>query len=228
MPRSVVIYTNPEVYLDLSARASQRYASSPVKPYTLSPAQPIESGQVRVRVTELVPDALSLEIGELVGEGRALLASSADRDVRSATYEELIEDGDRYATTAILQFVTPVLVRMAGRTVPFPVTSALFEGALETWNAFSPKAIERGVEGLDHVRVSDFRISCVATAHGPGAQGWVAVEMEQGRTEEEIGLFNGLLDFLFFAGTGLNTCEGLGQTRRMEPERQRGRGPAPR
>jgi hypothetical protein len=40
--------------------------------------------------------------------------------------------------------------------------------------------------------------------------------MERGRTEQEIALFNTLVDFAFYCGTGAHTDEGLGQTRRME------------
>ncbi len=72
------------------------------------------------------------------------------------------------------------------------------------------------MQGLAHVHVADFKLSCVATPFGPGSQGWVKLEMEKGRTEEEIALFNGLIDFAFYCGTGAHTDEGLGQTRRME------------
>ena len=34
-----------------------------------------------------------------------------------------------------------------------------------------------------------------------GAEGWVVLEMEKGRTEQEIALFNTLVDFAFYCGT---------------------------
>jgi CRISPR/Cas system endoribonuclease Cas6 (RAMP superfamily) len=43
----------------------------------------------------------------------------------------------------------------------------------------------------------------------------MALEVEKGRTEEEIGLFNTLIDYAFFCGTGMYTDAGLGQTRRL-------------
>ena len=54
---------------------------------------------------------------------------------------------------------------------------------------------------------------------GTGGQGWVTLEMEKGRTEEEIGLLNALIDFAFYCGTGVHTEAGLGQTRRIAPRR---------
>jgi CRISPR/Cas system endoribonuclease Cas6 (RAMP superfamily) len=87
----------------------------------------------------------------------------------------------------------------------------------EVWSAFSTVRLPAGTEQvLQHVRVTDFKISCAASPFGPGAKGWVTVEMEKGRTEQEIALFNGLIDFAFYCGTGLHTEEGLGQTRRMD------------
>ena len=99
--------------------------------------------------------------------------------------------------------------------MPFPVHPIVFERYAEVWNAFSEVKMRAAAEWLPYVHVTDFKISCLASPYGVGAQGWVALEMEKGRSEDEIGLFNTLVDFAFYCGTGLHTEEGLGQTRRF-------------
>jgi len=188
----------------------------PIKPYTFSYAQRTDAGSVRVRITEVSDGALTQEWADMAKRGEATLASSPDRDVRRRTFDELMVNADRASRETALQFVSPIIVEVSGRAVPFPVFPAVFEQYIAVWNAFSDTKISAGTEGLGHVHVTDFRISCVASAFGPGSQGWVKLEMEKGRTEVEIALFNGLIDFAFYCGTGLHTDEGLGQTRRME------------
>ncbi len=216
MPRSAVVYTNPAALSDLKDLARTRWADDIRKPYTFSYGQKTEAGSLRVRVCELADDVLLPAIAGLVKTGNAVLAAPTDRDVRSRTFDALIEDADRYGRVAILQFATPVIVEVSNAPVPFPVIPVIFKRYIELWETFSNVDIAAGMAGLTGVHLTDFKISCVSTPYGPGAQGWVRLEMEKGRTEEEIALFNGLVDFAFYCGSGLHTEEGLGQTRRME------------
>jgi hypothetical protein len=216
MPRSAVIYTSPDAFAGLKEEARRKFAHLPLKPYTFSYGQRTDAGSVRVRVTEVLDGALAQEWVRLVERGEATPASSADRDVRRRTFEELMADADRARREACLQLVSPTIVEVNAQALPFPVFPVIFEQYIAAWNTFSDALIGPWKDGLDHVRVTDFRISCVASPFGPGSQGWVKLEMEKGRTEGEIGLFNALLDFAFYCGTGLHTEEGLGQTRRME------------
>jgi len=222
MPKSVVIYTSSEAFSALRTLARQGATGSAIKPYTFSFAQKTESGSIRVRASEISEGAVLPAIADMVKRGEATLASAADRDVRAATYEELIGEADRTRRVARLQWTSPTCVDLGGQSVPFPVMPLIFARYREVWSAFSPARLPGGAEqALDHVQVTDFKISCAAGPFGPGAKGWVTGEMEKGRTEQEIALFNGLIDFAFYCGTGLHTEEGLGQTRRMEPQ-QRG------
>jgi hypothetical protein len=216
MPRSAVIYTDPESFTRLKERMRLRFEDEAVKPYTFSYPQKTDAGSIRVRATELVEGVLEEELIGLTGQGKASLASGADRDVRGASYEELMEDADRARTETILQFASPVIVETQGALTPFPVLAVIFPQYIAVWNVFSRKKIDAGKAGLAHVHVADFKLSCVTTAFGPGSQGWARLEMEKGQTEEAIALFNGLADFAFYCGTGLHAHEGLGQTRRME------------
>jgi CRISPR/Cas system endoribonuclease Cas6 (RAMP superfamily) len=113
--------------------------------------------------------------------------------------------------------VSPTIVEINARAGPFPVFPVIFEHYIAVWNRFSDALIDPSwTDRLDHIRITDFRISCVASPFGPGSQGWVKLEMEKGRSEADIAMFNRLLDFAFYCGTGLHTVDGLGQTRRME------------
>lgn len=221
MPASIVIYTSNETFSVLRALLRQSTAGRAVKPYTLSFGQKTGSGSIRVRASEMSEGVVLPAIADIVRRGEATLASAADRDVRAATYEELMGEADRTKRIARLQWTSPLCVELGGQPVPFPVMPLVFARYRAVWSAFSTVRLPAGAEQVfERVQVTDFRISCVASPFGPGAQGWVTVEMEKGRTEEEIALFNGLIDFAFYCGTGLHTEEGLGQTRRMD--RQQG------
>jgi CRISPR/Cas system endoribonuclease Cas6 (RAMP superfamily) len=132
------------------------------------------------------------------------------------TYEELMENADRFNRTASLHFASPTIINLDGAETPFPVVPVLLHHYMDVWNLFSPTAIAGGGEWVGRVRLRDFKISCVMTPFGPGFQGWITLELDKGRTELEIASFNALLDFAFYSGTGLYTSRGLGQTRRVE------------
>jgi hypothetical protein len=221
MPLSAVIYTSNEAFSSLRETVRKSAEGLAIKPYTFSFAHKLETGAVRVRATELTPGALMPVVRELVKKGEATLAASGDREVRGAAYEELIEDADRSRRVATIGFASPTIVEVQGKTEPFPVIHAIFARYREIWSAFSPICLPAATEAMEHVRVTDFKISCAACHYGAGAEGWVALEMERGRTEQEIALFNTLVDFAFYCGTGAHTDEGLGQTRRMEVRRPR-------
>ncbi len=215
MPRSIVVYTSPGTYLQLTRLIHTRFETSAVKPCTISFPQKADAGTVRTRITELADDAAAPLIEEMVRKGEAVAVSGADRDVKNATYGQLFDDADRFARQALVQFVSPVIIEIAGGTTPFPVVSAVFQRYTALWNSFSGMEIAAGSLPIDRIHVKDFKISCVESSYGKGAQGWMALEMEKGRTEEEIRLFNALIDYAFFCGTGMHTDAGLGQTRRL-------------
>jgi|WetSurMetagenome_2_1015567.scaffolds.fasta_scaffold37595_3 hypothetical protein len=220
MPRSVVIYTSRDGFFELKAALARSFVGQGTKPYTLSHAQRIEAERVRLRITELADDTVFPLVVEQAGRQESTFASSGDRDVKGSGYEALIEDADRFGRTATIQLVSPTIVEVLRHSVPFPVVPSMFKRYVEVWNTFSRVSFPAESAEVIDVHVSDFRISCVSTKHGPGAQGWVTLEMDKGRTEEEIRRFNALVDFAFYSGTGLYADEGFGQTRRMEGKRK--------
>ena len=220
MPLSVVAYASDESYADLVARLRERFRDREIRPYTFSFPHKQATGDVRFRATELLSGTLMPLLTDMVEKKTAVLASAADREVRRADYGEILLDADRSRRTITVQYATPVMVQAMGGTLPFPVVPYVFAGYGEVWDAFSDVRLPRpAVEAATFVRVADFKISCAATPFGTGGQGWVTLEMEKGRTEEEIGLLNALVDFAFYCGTGVHTEEGLGQTRKIGPRR---------
>jgi hypothetical protein len=216
MPRSVVLYTSNEVLLELKKRLADHFAPGKIKPYTLSFAHASEAGARRVRITELVSYGLAPILDDLVVGGRALPVSTADKDVCGASYEDVMQGADRFRRRAVLQFSSPTILSLGGYSVAFPVLPLILSHYIHAWNSLAGTQITKAPELMEHVKMADFRISCTHSEHGPGFQGWIALEMEKGRPEEEIQAFNALLDFAFYCGTGLHTDEGLGQTRRAK------------
>ncbi len=216
MPLSAVIYTTNETFSSVRDAVRKSVEGLAVKPYTFSIAHKLETRVIRARATELSRGVLMPVLGELVKKGEATLASSADREVRQAAYEELIADANQSRRVATVRFASPTIVEVQGECVPFPVIHTIFARYCEIWNTFSPIPLPPATAVMEHVHVTDFKISCAASPYGAGAEGWVALEMEKGRTEQEIALFNTLVDFAFYCGTGAHTDEGLGQTRKME------------
>ena len=214
MPRSVVLYTSDEVLLQLKQRLSEHFGPAAIKPYTCSFAHASEAGARRVRITELVPHSLAPILDELVAGGHALPVSMADKDVRGASYEDLIQDADRFHRSAVLHFSSPTMMSLGGYSVSFPVLPLMLSHYIHVWNSLAGFNITRAPSLLEHIKMGDFKVSCVHSEHGAGFQGWVELEMEKGRPEEEIQEFNALVDFAFYCGTGRHTDEGLGQTRR--------------
>jgi hypothetical protein len=214
MPRSLVLYTSNQVLSRLKERLARTYEQDPVKPYTLSFGQTSEGDARRVRITELLAYSLSPIIDDLVAGGQALPVSTADKDVRGVSYQDLFEGADPSQRTAVLQLSSPTIISLGGYSVAFPVLPLMLSQYVHAWNAFAGFQVARVPHLLEHLKMTDFKISCTQTEHGPGCQGWVALELATGRPEEEIRTFNALVDFAFYCGTGLHTDEGFGQTRR--------------
>lgn len=139
---------------------------------------------------------------------------------RLATPEEIWEHASTQCDVS-LRFSTPTAFNQRDLNLLFPVPRNVFHSYREKWNAFTQLPIgdeliawvEQNVAVEAHslstrmVWFSDFQ------KHG--FVGWVryiAREANPARLKE----MNALADFAFFAGTGIKTPMGMGQTRRAE------------
>lgn len=219
MPRSLILYSDKTVYDEVKVALDDAFGAAPVRPYTLSFPNRAGDGRLRLRVTELADGMVTPFVERLLREGRAELASAADQDVQGVSYEELLDSADRRTRVATIQFVSPTIIEMDGQPVPFPVLPLIFRQWARTWNTFAPEKLG-GVDDLvPHVSILDFQVSAAKTASGVGFEGRVSVELDKGMSEETIRLFNLLVDYAFYCGTGLYTNEGLGQTGRLRKGR---------
>ncbi len=215
MPRSVIIYSSRDRFTELAAEIRETFMGEPVKPFTISFPQKTGVG-IRGRITELADTGITSIVERYARGSEMVLASAADRDVRRISYERMIEEADRSARIAAVQLVSPTMIEVLGQTTPFPVASAMLSRYGELWTRLSGLEAPTGETIARHVSTVDFKISRFSSPFGIGAQGWVVLEIAKGRTEEEIRLFNALIDFAFYAGTGIHTDDGLGQTRRLD------------
>ena len=217
MPRSLVLYTTKDVVARLKEKAAELYRDRAIKPYTFSFAHPTPADPLRIRLTELVENCLAPCLDDITAAGDIAYGSAPDPEVRADSFEELFEGADAFSREVRMQFLSPTLVTLGGYRVSFPVLPLTFSTYIYAWNAFSPKKIPGTAALFEVIQMTGFKISCVHTAYGVAFQGWIDLEMEQGRTADEIRMFNALCDFAFYSGTGLHVQEGLGQTRRAKP-----------
>jgi CRISPR/Cas system endoribonuclease Cas6 (RAMP superfamily) len=196
----------------------EAFQTTVVKPYTISYGQKTEKGdQVRARITEMGDDVFIPMVRQEAAKGDIDFASPSDRNVRKATFGDLLEDASPATTTVILQFLSPVILAMShgGRT-PFPDPSLVLTSYKALWCAFSDVALPFVDNLINAAEVADFKLSCRNTLFGMGSQGWMTIDVKRGHTEDEVRAFNALIDFSFYTGTGLFTELGLGQTNRMK------------
>ncbi len=122
-----------------------------------------------------------------------------------------------------LDFATPVAFRQREMTTPIPLPDLVFGGLGDRWNAFSPVALSPEVRryGAECVALNNFRLRSRALpvkdgglqVGAVGTAGYVAVRYDR----FWMGLLALLADFAFYAGVGLLTTTGMGQTRRVAP-----------
>jgi hypothetical protein len=219
MPRSLVLYTTRDIYDLFEETLADTFRDHAAPPYTLSFPQKAQGGAVRVRITEMIGQAVDDIVGGLAETKRAVLASDSEPDVRNDTYQDLRDNANRFNREMRLQFTSPTLLQMGLYPVQFPVVPLLFRHYMGAWNAFSPDKITFGPALLECIRLTNFRISSEKSHYGVAFQGWIDIEIAKGRNENEIAILNMLCDFSFYCGTGIHTERGLGQTRRAPQHR---------
>jgi CRISPR-associated endoribonuclease Cas6 len=138
---------------------------------------------------------------------------------RLATPEEIWEQAKTRRDVS-LRFVSPTAFNQNKMNLLFPVPRNVFHAYREKWNAFTHLPI--GDEFIAWVEQNvaveahslETRMVWFSDFQKHGFVGWVrfiAREPNPARLRE----LNALADFAFFAGTGIKTPMGMGQTRRL-------------
>ncbi len=183
---------------------------------------------------EKIPSKKEVFLETRDGESLSLvstLAEKGNRDswVKSSSYQSLWDEAETNRREASLQFFTSTLVPKGKEFLPFPIPSAIFEGFLKAWQAFSSITIPAETYSLlDSIKIADFRISPQTfrgnwkesefiTRKGPvvGFSGWARFFLPMGNPEAFIKVFNLLSNFSFYCGTGICQDTGMGMTRRV-------------
>lgn len=144
-----------------------------------------------------------------------------------ADYAGLME---RYVLTpgprprgVILRFASPTVFRSAGRDVPLPLPSLVFDGLLRKWNAFSPLALPEEAKryAQECIALSRFRLRSHWVSFESGDKGAQVGFTGEVRFRFLVGdgywtrVMTLLAGYAFWAGTGYRTTAGLGQTQSL-------------
>ncbi|QRN84295.1 CRISPR-associated endoribonuclease Cas6 [Chloroflexota bacterium] len=141
------------------------------------------------------------------------------------SYASLIKDGLLGQSTPQipLYFASPTAFHSHGVHLPFPRPELAIRSWMKNWNAYSPmKFPESLFEDLQGaIGVSNFKMKSDVIHYGEatfiGGVGNCTYSIVN-RDSCWQQMINGLSSFAFYAGTGIKTTIGLGQTRRMDQD----------
>ncbi len=141
-----------------------------------------------------------------------------------ADYADLMQ---RYTLTpgpppraVVMRFASPTVFRSAGRDLPLPIPSLVFDGYLRKWNSFSPLALPEEAKRYaeECVALSRFRLRSHWVSFEAGGKGAQVGFTGEARFRFLVGdgywtrVMTLLAGYAFWAGTGYRTTAGLGQT----------------
>lgn len=140
----------------------------------------------------------------------------------ATTYKKLLRSREPRAEFVQLKFLSPTSFRSKGHAFPFPLPRSVFQSYLRRWNDFSKDSYEMEVF-LDwieaNVHIYDYQLAAQKVA--VAKQGFLTsfignLTYELKRTAkddpEALQLFQALLQFAPYCGTGYKTTFGLGRT----------------
>ena len=239
------------VFMNLIARedpalAEAIHAGREPPPFTASSLLPAGQHDARLlRFTALEPAVTAallqavakgidkLTLGDVTFRVQGWLKEPCQHPLAARTsYEELAApwlSGPSPAPKRVtLQFLSPTAFHSQGKNVPLPLPALVFGGLLERWNAFAP--IKFSPDFCSQVNaslvVSRFHLRSHMVPLAGGRQvGFTGTCEYTALTEDPyfLALVNILADFALYAGVGIKTAMGMGQTRRLPEE-----GPEPR
>jgi CRISPR-associated endoribonuclease Cas6 len=139
------------------------------------------------------------------------------------TYANLIKDGLLGQTDPQfpMHFASPTAFHSHGVHLPFPLPKLAIHSWMASWNAYSPMAFPetlfndlQGAIGISNYKMRSevVRFGKATFIGGVGRCTYSVINHDLYWQQ----LLNGLSGFAFYAGTGVKTSMGLGQTRRMD------------
>jgi len=177
----------------------------------------------RAPVTPDDPLRLPLDPCPVRIEAASIRPSPWDAWSRWDHYGRLFSSASDTLRTATLRFCSPTVLLRQGAPYPLPDPNVIFGQYLDLWNRFSGIPLDRGLAlSLDQDLVlADFRLRARPAGSGPTStpsfSGSATFRLRGRRPETLLKGFNALADFSFYCGTGAQTEQGMGLTRRILP-----------
>lgn len=136
-----------------------------------------------------------------------------------ASYEELLRRAP-VANRIALEFASPTTFRTGDVNLLFPLAGSVFGSYQRKWETFSPAPLPAGLDEFIGPSVVAERYELETRIVNYGRHqfnGFVGFCQYRVLAEEPAYLraVNALADFAVYAGTGLKTTQGLGQTKRV-------------
>ena len=128
---------------------------------------------------------------------------------------------------ATLDFASPTAFKSGGITVAIPTPDLVFGSLVDRWNAFSPVVLSPEVRrfGAEKVVVSRYKLESRPVAQKSSTQGQNALRIggvgsvtytALGGDRYWLSTLQMLADFALYSGVGVQTANGMGQTRRLD------------
>ena len=164
----------------------------------------------------------------LAWAGWAVADAGAPVEVGAQPYSTLWGDAATGPTLIRLAFRTPTAISQGDADLPLPVPAKLWAGYATRWRTFAPEVqlpneIDEGLERW--LRLSNYEIRPArwryAFPDGAGGTrlythlgflGWIEVTLDRKATRAFAQAARALAAFSFYAGSGMKTTMGMGQT----------------
>ncbi|MGH7961111.1 MAG: CRISPR system precrRNA processing endoribonuclease RAMP protein Cas6 [Candidatus Binatia bacterium] len=147
-----------------------------------------------------------------------LFTQEASALARVTSYEELYSGPQ--ARTVRMRFVTPTSFRTGRGNLPFPLPASVYRSLWQKWQRFAPLALQLGERVVTAVEQYLFparyllRTETVNLKGVPqvGCVGTCQFELLEGVSAEDRRAITALSRFAAYAGVGMKTTMGMGQT----------------
>jgi CRISPR-associated endoribonuclease Cas6 len=138
-----------------------------------------------------------------------------------ATYTQLYEQASDEERQIHWQFCTPTTFRVTQFDCALPTKELVFQSLLRRWNHYSGIPFSKNLVEPVHPSFFDIRTEIVMDGRSKliGCVGDITFQILGDVEPVTIKQINTLADFALYAGIGRKTPMGMGQVRRIQPER---------
>jgi len=164
--------------------------------------------------------ALMAEDGTLFLSGKPITLKHIDLGEENfASFSQILAE-DAPESTITLEFITPTSFKVSGIQALFPEPRLVFSSLLKRWNKFSEvKLPDEYMESFPSIKVSGYNLHTELIHFSRykmiGFKGKVQYELPRQCPPSLRKAINALAKFACYAGVGVKTAMGMGQTKRL-------------